>query len=66
MTDTNNPFKMISPNEEVPKQLKEKVIRDVNYIQCISDSTELFSVKDVENVQTLFKTEAGKEEKKVL
>ena len=66
MTDTNNPFKMISPNEEVPKQLKEKVIRDVNYIQCISDGTELFSMKDVENVQTLFKTEAGKEEKKVL
>ncbi len=66
MTDINNPFKMIEPNEEAPKQLKETVIRNVNYIQSISNVEELVSVEYVETVQTLFKTEAGKEEKKVL
>ena len=65
MTEVTNPFKMLAPNEEAPKALKEKVIRNVNYIQFISDVADLFSVKYVETVQTLFKTEVGKEDSEV-
>lgn len=62
MTETNNPFKMLESNEEAPKELKEKVIRNVNNIQLVSDAAELLSVKYVETVQTLFETDVAKED----
>ncbi len=61
MTDNQNPFKRIEPNEEVPAALKEKIMRDVNYIRFFTDLADLFSMKYAETVQTLFKTDTGRE-----
>ncbi len=62
MTEETNPFKDMESNEDAPKQLKEKVIRDVNYLKFITDIGDLFSFKYVETVQAMFQTETGKEE----
>lgn len=62
MTKETNPFKDMESNEDAPKQLKEKVMRDVNYLKFFVDVADLFSFKYAETVQTLFQTEVGKEE----
>lgn len=66
MINETNPFKDMESNEDAPKQLKEKVMRDVNYLKFITDVADLFSFKYVETVQTLFTTDVGKEEGKKL
>jgi hypothetical protein len=62
MEDQQNPFKQIESEKEVPEGLKEKVMRDVNYLRFFTDMAELFSVKYVETLTSLFKTEAGQEQ----
>ncbi len=66
MTEETNPFKDMESNEDAPKHLKEKVMRDVNYLKFMTDVADLFSFKYAETVQTLFQTEVGKEEGKKL
>lgn len=61
MTEMQNPFKRIGLNQEVPKELKEKLMRDVNYIRFFTDIADLFSIKYAETVENLFKTETGKD-----
>lgn len=62
MPENQNPFKKLGTEKEVPAGLKEKVMRDVNYIRFFSDIADLFSMKYLATVQTLFKTDVGKED----
>lgn len=64
MPDSQNPFKRMETSHEVPKELKEKIMRDVNYIRFFTDIADLFSMKYAETVQTLFKTDTGKDSAK--
>jgi hypothetical protein len=45
MRKKNNPFKEIHEDVEPPKELKERVIKDVKMRQLIVDSAELFTLK---------------------
>lgn len=40
-----NPFKKILHDEEVPKELKKKVLNDVSLIKLSLDIADLFAVK---------------------
>lgn len=61
MTEKLNPFKRLRQENEVPADVREKLMRDISYIRVFSDIAELFSLKYFETVQTLFKTETGRE-----
>ena len=56
-----NPFKELKSEEEVPKHLKKKVMKSVNYAKFLVDVTDLFSMKYVETLGKLFETEEGRE-----
>lgn len=56
----SNPFKKLAPDEEVPKELKSKVMNSINYAKFIGDVAELFSLKYIETLGNLFSTEEGK------
>jgi len=61
MAEKLNPFKRLRQENEVPADLREKLMRDIGYIRVFTDIAELFSLKYFETVQTLFKTETGRE-----
>ncbi len=61
MTENMNPFKRLRQENEVPADLREKLMRDIGYIRIFSDIAELFSLKYFETVQALFKTETGRD-----
>lgn len=57
---TNNPFKKIESNEQVPEALKNKVITNVKAVQLLMDVAELFSVKISESIGDLLLTDKNK------
>ncbi|SDZ94519.1 hypothetical protein SAMN05443667_101385 [Flavobacterium gillisiae] len=55
--ENENPFKKIGlPPQEVPKELKQKVMDDVNAVKFIMEVTSLFSSNYASTVESMFKT----------
>lgn len=65
--ENKNPFKCIGhPPQEVPKDLKKKVIDDVNSIKLLMDFSNLFSSNYAASIESFFKTkkkEKGRDNK---
>lgn len=59
---SNNPFKQMEPNRDLPGRLKDRVMRDVNYLKFFADVAELFSIKYAATIQNVFLTDVGKRE----
>jgi hypothetical protein len=56
-----NPFKKIAlPPQEVPKELKEKVMTDVARIKLMMDLTDLFTSKYTSAAKSIFKKNKDK------
>lgn len=59
MESTNkNPFEKIETQEELPENLKGKVLQSIHFGQLVKDFTELFTAKAGETALELFKGEA--------
>ena len=54
MRKKNNPFKEIHEDVEPPKELKERIIKDIKMRQLIADSAELFTLKFGKTMGDLF------------
>ena len=55
--ENENPFKKIGlPPQEVPKELKKKVMDDVNAVKFIMEVTSLFSSNYASTIESMFKT----------
>lgn len=55
--DKNNPFQKIGlPPQEVPSDLKKKVMDDVNSVKLLLDLTSLFSSNYASTIESMFKT----------
>ncbi|MBC5836902.1 hypothetical protein [Flavobacterium muglaense] len=55
--ENNNPFKKIGlPPQEVPADLKKKVLDDVNTAKFLMEVTSLFSSNYLTVLENLFKT----------
>ncbi|WP_339918773.1 hypothetical protein [uncultured Flavobacterium sp.] len=55
--ENENPFKKIGlPPQEVPKELKQKVMDDVNAVKFIMEVTSLFSSNYASTIESMFKT----------
>ncbi|NJM80940.1 MAG: hypothetical protein HC854_17380 [Flavobacterium sp.] len=55
--ENKNPFKCIGePPQEVPKDLKDKVMSDVNSVKLLMDLTSLFSSNYASSIESFFKT----------
>lgn len=55
--EKDNPFKKIGlPPQEVPKDLKKKVMDDVNSMKFIMEVTSLFSSNYAATLESFFKT----------
>lgn len=60
--EKENPFKKIGlPPQEVPKDLKKKVMDDVNSVKFLMEITDLFSSNYAETLESFFKTKKRKE-----
>ena len=59
-----NPFKKILHSEEVPKELKKKVLNDVSLIKLSLDIADLFAVKYPSIIGDFLITEKKLKEKK--
>lgn len=42
---TNNPFKRIESTEQVPEELKEKVMASINLVNLVGEFGDLFTAK---------------------
>ena len=55
--ENENPFKKIGlPPQEVPKELKKKVMDDVNAVKFIMEVTSLFSSNYASTIESMFET----------
>ncbi|WP_418262104.1 hypothetical protein [Flavobacterium faecale] len=55
--EDGNPFKSISvSDQEVPKDLREKVMDDVNTIKLLLELADLFSLNYANIIEGMFKT----------
>ena len=55
--NNENPFKKIGlPPQEVPCDLKQKVMDDANTVKFIMEVTSLFSSNYVATIESMFKT----------
>jgi len=62
MIHQNNPFKQLEPVQEVPRRLKNSVMRDIGYLRFFADVADLFSLKYAATIQNIFITDTGKKE----
>ena len=59
--EKQNPFKLIGkPPQDVPPELKEKVMRDVNTVKLLMDMASLFTSNYSATITSLFKTKNTK------
>jgi hypothetical protein len=59
MMKNENPFKKLGlPLQEVPKELKQKVMDDINTVKFIIEVTSLFSSNYAETIEGMFKTKS--------
>ncbi|AWG20181.1 hypothetical protein FFWV33_00900 [Flavobacterium faecale] len=57
--ENENPFKKIGlPQQEVPEDLKKKVMDDVNTVKFILEVTSLFSSNYASTIESMFKTKS--------
>jgi hypothetical protein len=55
--ENENPFKKIGlPSQEVPKDLKNKVMEDVNTVKLLLELSNLFTLNYVDTIEGMFKT----------
>lgn len=55
--EKKNPFKDLGlPAKEVPKELRKKVMDDVNSVKLLLDLTSLFSSNYASSIESFFKT----------
>jgi hypothetical protein len=58
--ENENPFKKIGlPPQDVPVDLKQKVMDDVNTVKFIMEVTSLFSSNYAATIESMFKTKEG-------
>lgn len=63
--ENENPFKKIGlPPQEVPKELKQKVMDDVNTLKFILEVTSLFSSNYAATIESMFKTKNNNNDSK--
>lgn len=63
--ENENPFKKIGiPSQEVPKELREKVMDDVNTLKFILEVTSLFSSNYASTIESMFKTKNNNNDSK--
>lgn len=57
MKEDKNPFKQAGfPEQEVPSDMKDKVMDNVNSIKLLLDVTSLFTSNYLETIEGMFKT----------
>lgn len=60
--ENDNPFKKIGlPSQEVPSDLKKKVMDDVNSVKLLMELTSLFSSNYASTIESMFKTKNKKD-----
>ncbi|MEO9804769.1 MAG: hypothetical protein ABJF04_16050 [Reichenbachiella sp.] len=55
-----NPFKKLETHEELPDDLKKKVMASIGFAEMLSGVAELFTVNMAETAGEMIKTEPGK------
>jgi hypothetical protein len=59
--EKKNPFKLIGqPTQEVPPELKSKVMSDVNTAKLLMEMAALFTSNYKSTIESLFKTKKNK------
>mgnify|MGYP003668482789 FL=1 len=56
----NNPFKKILFHQEVPIELKQKVLNDINLIKLLMDISDLFLIKFPSTLHGILNTNQNK------
>ena len=51
-----NPYKQLEPQLEVPEEIKEKVMQDVEDLKLLMDMGALFSMNYVSVLESFFKS----------
>ena len=55
--EKENPFQKLGhPPQEVPKELRQKVMDDINAVKLLMDLTDLFSMNYASSIESMFKT----------
>lgn len=64
MKEEKNPFKKVGiPEQEVPSDMRDKVMDNVNSIKLLLDVTSLFTSNYLETIEGMFKTTNNDSEK---